>query len=192
MDTPVPEMGPVGRTVRRLRNDRGWALDEAAARLGISRRLLTQLESGSANPSLSTLLKVASGLDVALITLLSDDPQPKLNVRHASEPATELWRSERGGSARLLSSSETLELWEWRLAPGDTRQSNAHRRGARETIWVLHGTVGLTVGGHPTVSLSAGASAGYEADVDHCYANADAVETAVFVMGVFEPAGAGS
>ncbi|MEQ1698549.1 MAG: helix-turn-helix transcriptional regulator, partial [Ilumatobacteraceae bacterium] len=60
----------VGAEVRRRRQQRGWTLDVAATRLGVSRRLLAQLEAGQANPSLSTLLSVAAGFDISLVELL--------------------------------------------------------------------------------------------------------------------------
>ena len=40
--------------------------DQLAARGGISRRLIVQLEQADANPRLATLLKVAAALDVTL------------------------------------------------------------------------------------------------------------------------------
>src|SRR5262245_10333963 len=39
----------VAEQVRRRRLDRGWTLDVAAGRLGVSRRLLVQIEAGDAN-----------------------------------------------------------------------------------------------------------------------------------------------
>ena len=66
----------VAAEVRRRRQQRGWTLDVAAARLGVSRRLLAQLEAGQGNPSLSTLLAIADGFayfvslkDSAAVTL---------------------------------------------------------------------------------------------------------------------------
>ena len=48
--------GPLAEMVRRLRTGRSWTLDELAARSGISRRLIVQVEQGEANPSIGTFV----------------------------------------------------------------------------------------------------------------------------------------
>ena len=62
----------IGNRVRAARAQRGWTLDELAARSAVSRRLLVQIEHADANPSLGTLLKLAGALDVTLTDLVSE------------------------------------------------------------------------------------------------------------------------
>ena len=72
----------VAAEVRRRRQQRKWTLDVAAARLGVSRRLLAQIEAGQANPSLSTLLTIADGFDISLVELLAGADKPAITVQH--------------------------------------------------------------------------------------------------------------
>jgi transcriptional regulator with XRE-family HTH domain len=178
----------VGEAVRRLRQERGWTLDGAAERLGISRRLLTQLEAGTANPSLSTLLSVAAGFDVALVDLLDGDDRPRVVVQQRNASAPMLWSTPSGSEARLLVGSGALELWEWTLAPGDVRTSAAHRTGSREALSVTAGVVTVTVGSGSPVSVRIGQAATFPADEPHSYAN-DGARPARFVLAVHEPTG---
>jgi transcriptional regulator with XRE-family HTH domain len=178
----------VGAEVRLLRRERGWTLDEAAGRLGVSRRLLVQLEAGTANPSLSTLLSVAAGFDVALVDLLDGDNKPRVIVQTQNAAAPVLWSTDAGSEARLLVSSGALELWEWSLAPGDVRTSAAHRTGSREALSVTGGVVTLRVGSDEPVSVRARQSATFNADEPHSYRN-DGPRQARFVLAVHEPSG---
>jgi transcriptional regulator with XRE-family HTH domain len=178
----------VGAVIRRLRRDRGWTLDVAAERLGVSRRLVTQLEAGTANPSLSTLLSVAAGFDVALVDLLDGDHTPRVIVQAKNAAAPVLWSTTAGSEGRLLVGSGALELWEWSLSPGDVRTSEAHRPGSREALSVTSGVVTITVGTGSPVEVRAHQSATFNADEPHSYSNAGP-KPARFVLAVHEPMG---
>ena len=52
----------IGGRVRQGRGSRGWTLDQLAERSGVSRRMLVSIEQGSANPSITTLLRISDAL----------------------------------------------------------------------------------------------------------------------------------
>lgn len=176
----------VATEVRRRRQQRNWTLDVAAARLGVSRRLLAQLEAGQGNPSLSTLLAIAEGFDISLVELLAGGDKPAITIQHDNAAAPVLWSGANGGAGRLLLGSDPLELWQWSLEPGDERTSEAHRTGSREILLVTAGTVTITVGSAEPVSVKRGQSAMFRADEPHSYRN-EAKTAAAFVLAVHEP-----
>lgn len=186
MQKAEPNSRSVAKQVRRLRVERRWNLDEAAARLGVSRRLLVQLESGRANPTLATLLAVASGFDVALADLLADCAEVGVQVRADNSAAPALWSTSAGSHARLLVGSRVLELWEWTLAAGEGRVCNPHRRGTQEALTVTAGALTLTVGTGKPVVIGAGQSALHDGDERHAYDNHTGLP-AEFVLAVHEP-----
>lgn len=174
----------VGERVRQRRLANGWTLDAAAARLGISRRLLVQLEAGEANPSLATLLAVAEGFGIALVELLAEPAAQRITVQPDNRRAPALWHGPAGGVARLLVAADGLELWGWVLQPGEARRSDPHRAGSREALTVTDGSVTVEVGGERVV-LRRGQSAAWAADVEHRYAN-DGARPARFTLAVYE------
>lgn len=178
----------VAAEVRRHRQQRNWTLDVAATRLGVSRRLLAQIEAGQANPSLSTLLSIVSGFDISLVELLAGADKPAITLQPDNASAPVLWTGDHGGEARLLVGSDPLELWEWTLEPGDERRSDAHRTNSREVLLVTDGTVTVSVGGAAVVEVCAGQSALFRADEPHAYRN-DTDSTARFVLAVHDPLG---
>jgi len=178
----------VGRRVRAARGDRGWTLDRCAEESGVSRRMIVNVESGSSNASIATLLRLARALNVSLAELVSDaDAGTEVTVSTA-ESRTPLWHGELGGTAVLTASADTpdmLELWDWTLGPQEVYTSEAHHPGTLELLHVLSGQVRLTVDRRDHV-LRPGAAASFPGDVPHGYANAGR-RRARFTLTVFEP-----
>ena len=81
---------------------------------------------------------------------------------------------------------DVTELWDWRLGPSDTYQSEPHRAGTRELLVVLSGTVDL-VAGSIRHRLRVGDSASFDGAVAHSYSNALSGRPARFALAVHEP-----
>jgi transcriptional regulator with XRE-family HTH domain len=169
----------IAQAVHRLRTERSWTLNELAARSGISRRLIVQMEQAQANPSIGTLLRLADAFEVTLSELLPEQPAATVGVRPASE-TLQLWDGPRGGACSLLISHGPIELWSWTLKPGEVYESKPHRPGSFELLSVTAGSLELDVG-RGTISLSAGDSAWFDAATAHAYRN-PARSTTRFIM----------
>src|SRR5690625_5199505 len=81
-----------------------------------SRRMLTQIELGQANPSVSILDRVAAGLGTtfaALVGVGADD----------APEGVEIWSTDTGSWAVLLDAADTetlsVETWKWKLLGSD-------------------------------------------------------------------------
>lgn len=58
-----------GDRVRNLRSERGWTQEEMAERVDLHRSYLASIESGSRNPTLDVIVKIANGLHVPVSQL---------------------------------------------------------------------------------------------------------------------------
>jgi DNA-binding XRE family transcriptional regulator len=67
----------IAASLRRERHRSGLSLTEVARRAGIAKSTLSQLESGTGNPSLETLWAICVALDAPFSRLL-DPPQPQV------------------------------------------------------------------------------------------------------------------
>jgi XRE family transcriptional regulator, aerobic/anaerobic benzoate catabolism transcriptional regulator len=68
-------LAKLGEEVRKLRQRRGITLKRLAQLSGLSDRFLIEVEKGKANPSITSLVKLADALQTTLIDLLSSDSQ---------------------------------------------------------------------------------------------------------------------
>lgn len=59
-----------GFRVRRLRKDQGWTLETASAKMGLDLRHLQQIETGTVNVTLATILRICDAFDVSPFVLL--------------------------------------------------------------------------------------------------------------------------
>lgn len=61
----------IGQRIRSSREAAGWTQQDLAERTGIRRPNIARLERGAGLPNLSTLIKVAAGLETALVELIA-------------------------------------------------------------------------------------------------------------------------
>lgn len=162
----------LARNVRRRRTELSLTLDALAARAGVSRGMIIQIEQARTNPSVGTTVKIADALGVSITTLLDQENGPEVRIVPPGE-AVRMWSTEAGSSTSLLVGAEApgpLEMWSWRLMPGEGSDSDPHPSGTRELLHVTAGRLTLVVGGDE-YRLEAGASAAFEANLPHAYRN---------------------
>lgn len=177
----------IGERVRHERKSRDWTLDDLADISGVSRRMLINVEHGSVNPSVGTLLKLSDALGVGLPALV--EPPTRRSVRLTRHGAgAVLWTGDLGGQGTLVAGTEppdVVELWDWTLAPGERHASEAHSAGTRELLQVQEGALLIEVDDE-TFSLGVGDAVTFFGDTPHAYTNPHET-TARFILTVFEP-----
>ncbi|CAM5252074.1 Transcriptional regulatory protein OS=Streptomyces glaucescens OX=1907 GN=SGLAU_05230 PE=4 SV=1 [Streptomyces glaucescens] len=153
----------------------------------VSRGMLIQIEQARTNPSLGTVVKIGDALGVSITTLLDYEQGPRVRVVPA-EQAVRLWHTDAGSYNILLAGAEApgpLEMWQWRLMPGEHSDSDPHPAGTVELLHVTEGELTLTVDGAEH-RIPAGASASFEANTPHTYGNTGRVPMQM-IMAVSVP-----
>ena len=164
----------VARNVRSARAAAGLSLDALAGRADVSKGAVVALEGARGNPNLTTLVRVADALGRSVSSLMEDAREDPAVVVVDADEAAPLWTGPAGGTARLLLTNPRpapVEVWRWRLHPGERYDSQAHPAGVTETLTVVRGQMLMAVG--DTVRpLRAGATTMFAADVPHAYEGA--------------------
>ena len=171
----------LGEKVRTRRQAAGMTVQQLAAAAGLSRRILTQIELGQANPSLATVDKVARALRLDFASLISDTHVDAVVV---NPPGSDLqvWASSAGSRTALQIATtgvQPAELWDSRLAPGDRYQAHPDPPGSEELLLVLAGELTLEVDGHEPVNVDVGGSVRLSSDRAYAFANNGSVEVRV-------------
>jgi transcriptional regulator with XRE-family HTH domain len=172
MTDPADITGAVARTVQALRTERGWSLDQLAARSGVSKGVLVAVEQARSNPNLATLVRISDAFGVPVTRLVEVGAEPTVRIDNP-DSARVLWQGPAGGSGTIIAATEppwAAELWRWELQPGETFGGYSHAPATRELVSVETGTLTLTVGGEHH-EVGPGQSARFPGGLPHSYAN---------------------
>lgn len=180
----APEEGSVrgllALNLRRARNDRGLSLSELSRRSRIGKATLSQLESGTGNPTIETVFSLSRVLEVPISDLLDGRPPTGPRVVRAGE--VEVLSGE-GVDLRPLQRIETgegvVEVYDQQVRAGECRDSLGHV-GMEHTI-VQAGRLGVTVDGQE-VELGPGDYVGFEATLAHRYVALESTVHSVLLL----------
>jgi len=170
-------------SLRRERERAGLSLSELAKRAGIAKSTLSQLESGSGNPSVETLWALGVALDVPFSRLV-EPARPKVQIIRAGEgPAV---FSERADYiATVLSAcppNARRDLYLITAEPGSVRESEPHMPGVVEHVVLCAGRARLGLTDDP-VEVGPGDYVAYPGDLPHIF---EALEPGTFSVMVSE------
>jgi transcriptional regulator with XRE-family HTH domain len=172
----------IARSLRREREKAGLSITDLAKRAGIAKSTVSQLESGSGNPSVETLWALAVALAVPF-SMLVDPPVPRIRVLRAGEgPVVPSERANYTGT--LLAScppNARRDLYRITMEPGQVRDAEPHIPGSIEHLVVSTGRA--RVGPIDNlVELGPGDYASFPGDVPHLYQALEPGTTAVLLM----------
>jgi transcriptional regulator with XRE-family HTH domain len=159
----------IAASLRRERARTGLSLTEVARRAGIAKSTLSQLESGTGNPSLETLWAICVALDAPFSRLL-DPPQPHLQVIRADEGPT-VSAVQADYQATLLAACPPgvrRDIYRILAEPGHARASEPHGPGVLEHVVISVGRALVGAAGDP-VELGPGDYICYQGDVPHVF-----------------------
>ena len=158
----------LANNIKQLREARGLTQAQLAKQAGIPRPTWANLESGSANPTLSVLIKVANVLSVSLEEMLGP---PRPSAKHY--PASSIPTRKRGKvTVRKLLPEATagFVLEKLELPPGASMTGVPHTPGTREYLTCESGTVELSESGQ-VWTLAEGDVVVFRGDQKHGYRN---------------------
>jgi transcriptional regulator with XRE-family HTH domain len=179
----------LARTLQALRAERGWSLDQLAARSGVSKGVLVSLEQGRSNPNLATLARIADAFGLPVTRLIDPPAEPSVRITGPSESRT-LWQGASGSSGTIIAATDppwAAELWRWAVAPGESFGGDAHAPATRELAWVEEGTLTLTVAG-VRYQVGPGQCARFSGGLPHSYANEGITAVRLTMVVVVPPA----
>ena len=136
-DSNAAPLATIAASLRRERERTGLSLTEVARRAGIAKSTLSQLESGSGNPSVETLWALGVALGVPFSQLV-EPPAPQIRVVRASEGAR-IPSDHAVFAGTLLAAGSPRarrDVYRIEIEPGAVRKAEAHLPGSVEHLVV--------------------------------------------------------
>lgn len=176
----------LAENIRQLRETRGKSQLQLAQLAGLPRPTWASLESGSANPTLSVLLKVAAALQVSVEELIGP---PRSTGTHY--PADRIQIRKRGDARirnLLPESIPGMEIERLELPAGARMVGVPHTHGTREYLTCERGRIKLVASGE-TWWLEPGDVVVFRGDQRHSYHNEGRSEAIAYSVVALAPAG---
>ena len=162
----------VSENIKRIRQEKNLSLGDLAKLSDVSKSMLAQIEKGEGNPTLSTLWKIANGMQVSFNTLIA---QPKLPYKVTKLAEIEPILDMNGGlkNYSLFSDIENnFSVYQIEVGKEISWISEAHLCGTAEFVIVIQGTLEIKLE-EKTFILKKGENLWFKADVPHSYCNLD-------------------
>ncbi|WP_158880991.1 helix-turn-helix domain-containing protein [Amycolatopsis anabasis] len=124
--------------LRALREQADLSLSELARRSGIAKGTLSQLESGTGNPTIETVFSLSNALEVPVSSLLTERTDPDVVLVRSSGLEVLSSNAVDLRMLRRMDVTDTVfELYDQRVRPGEVQHSEGHP--GREHVVVTSG-----------------------------------------------------
>jgi transcriptional regulator with XRE-family HTH domain len=199
--TSRPDYPEIGEQLRARRHALGLSLRTLADRLGVSPSLISQIERGRANPSVSTLYSMVGELDISLDELLFNDRRPPEapGPQSAEAPDRHGAPIQRAGQHKRIRLASGV-IWErlttvsepgveflhvvYEVGGASSPVDAYQRHSGHEWGYVISGSLGVTIG-FDEFTLETGDAVSLDSTTPHRLANVGdtPVHAIWFVLG---------
>ena len=159
----------LGTRIRGARLRRGLSVADLASSAGVSKSLVSQIERGIAAPSIDTVRRLASALQVPVFSLFLEEPDTGMVVRRGARRVVRYPGSR--ATREILSptlSGRMVLLWVT-FPPGEDGREPVRHVG-EECVVVIRGTLEVDLGDQRVV-LEAGDSMTFDSAAPHAFRN---------------------
>ena len=169
------EISPaLGKTIQRLRKAYNMSLGELSEQSGVAKSIISQIERNETNPTLGTVYRLSRALDTTIDEVLREEDTSSAFIEHQQRAAVPILESEDGlcrlAIAGPLNLVEWLQWYDFRAKPKGVLESEPHQAGCIEHLYVIAGSLEVSVGGESRV-VKAGEALRYRADQPHSITN---------------------
>lgn len=179
----------IGENLRKLRLERELSQGKLAELAGLSKVLLSQIERGNNNPTIQTIWKIATALQVPY-TALIEAPREANRVTTRAEALAHS-QSAPGSGCRIycyyqLVGQRNFEAFGMLFAPGGGYLSPGHPAKSVEYLFVQEGALKIMLRDREYL-LQTGDSLSFTASQEHEYRNEGSVDAVALCLNWYAP-----
>lgn len=176
----------LGERIRKKRQERGLSLSQLALRTDLTASFLSQVERDLAEPSITSLRKIADALNVPIFYFLMDPRDHSPVVRRSERKVLNFPRSHLTFELLSPDLNRQMEVIMARLDPGTSTSEMPLPHPGEECVVVLEGKMVITIG-EEEYELEQGDSIYYFSGIPHKITSVGQ-KALVFVSAITPPA----
>lgn len=180
-----------GAKLRYIRKEKGMSLKDLSSSSGVSIGMISQIERGNADPTMTTLYKICSGLNITMASLIEDEINQDVIFQHDNRVVRKDFRKtiilpNSKVKYQLLSSSlkGNIEVLLVELEPNQQDRKPITHQG-EECGFIIKGKL-IVVLGDKEYELSEGDSISFESTIPHRFVN-PSDETSISIWAMTPP-----
>ena len=159
----------IAANLKQLRTERKLSLDSVAKLTGVSKSMISQIEKGEVNPTVSIMWKLANGFKVSFTKLMNEEDTDVEVVKLSEEKVL----FEDSGKVKCypvfsFDGDRRFETFYVDIEKEGVVNADGHNSGAQEFITIFEGTLVISTN-NKDYRLQAGESIRFKADVKHDY-----------------------
>ena len=172
----------VGKRIKEHRKSRGFSVRKLAENAGLSPSMISQIESGKVDPSLTTLRNLAIALDVPMFYLVLEDQTPSPQKVALGQGRMVVFPDD-GLEYEILHSDQQkrMGIHIGTLHQGGSTGADLLPHTGEECLMVLDGILEV-VFEHEVISLLAGESLYFDSSVPHRLRNEHAKDCRFYLI----------
>ncbi len=161
----------IAKNLKRLREEKALSLSELSKMTDVSKSMLGQIERCEANPTVSTIWKIANGLKISCTELMSmPDADFEIVDKSQVQPLIEDEGKVRIFPVFPFDNTTRFETYSIEIDNKGYLASEAHQQGTQEFITVFSGELTININGKDFI-ITKGNSMRFKADKPHAYKN---------------------
>lgn len=166
----------IGKKLNIIRKNKGLSLDKLAEITGVSKSMLGQIERGESIPTVTTLWKIANGLNLSFSSFVEEDDMISLVSTENIKPLVD-----EGGKYRVypifpFDSRKQFEIFIMELERDYQHHSEIHASGVEEYIVVSEGILEIGIN-EEIYEVKKGEAIRLPVDSPHYYRNSSNTTT---------------
>lgn len=166
----------IAGNLRRLRTERNLSLGGLAELSGVSKVMLSQIEKGESSPTINTLWKIATGLQVSYTKLIDEQIETPLIIRKSESALVDNDMGYRVYHYSTTNPARDFEFFNSVLDAGKEFISEGHGVNTHEYLLVTKGEMTLLYGGEEYL-LQEGDFIHFDCTLPHTYCNRGSITT---------------
>ncbi len=161
----------IAKNLKRLREEKALSLNELSKMTDVSKSMLGQIERCEANPTVSTIWKIANGLKISCTELMSmPDADFEIVDKSQVQPLIEDEGKVRIFPVFPFDNTTRFETYSIEIDNKGYLASEAHQQGTQEFITVFSGELTININREDFV-VTKGNSIRFKVDKPHVYKN---------------------